>query len=288
MRDDADPTAAIGSAVRSFYDDLPFNHWGSVRAAADAIRTNVIRDTYPDLHALLGSGEVRSVAEFGCGAGWLACSLARHYGLAVTALDFSAKALQRAQALAVEVRVADRVTFVCRNLFDELPVSDVDLVISLGVLHHTGDARRAFGHVQRAACAGGHVHVGLYHRHGRQVFLEMFRELVASRGEAAAFERFRALTAGRGSDEEHLQSWFRDQVLHPHETQHTLREVVGWLDEDGLELRSTSINRFERIDGRDALFEMEVGYAERSRQANVVEGRFFPGFFTFLAQRAKR
>lgn len=284
---DPAPRPPVGEAVRSFYDALPFNHWSTVEAAKGAILENPIRHVYPDLHRLLGRRDVHRVVEFGCGTGWLACSLARHYGASITAVDFSATALQRAAALARELGVADCVTFLRRDLFDDLPAGGCDLVVSLGVLHHTGAARRAFGHILRAARTGGYVHLGLYHEPGRRVFLDLFAGLLAGQGETAAFERFAELAGTRGSDPEHLRSWFRDQVLHPHETQHTLREVAGWLDEEGLTLCSTSINRFQAFGDRDRLFALEAGYAALSHQANVVEGRLFPGFFTVLAQRSR-
>ena len=31
------------------------------------------------------------------------------------------------------------------------------------------------------------------------------------------------------------EAWFQDQYCHPHETCHTLDEVLGWMDEDGFE-----------------------------------------------------
>ena len=98
--------------------------------------------------------------------------------------------------------------------------------------------------------------------------------------------RYAKLDGVHAGDKTMLKSWFRDQVLHPHETQHTLREVCGWLAEHGLSLSSTSINRFEPIENVDSLFALEQTFGERSRQANLTEGRYYPGFFTVLAGRS--
>ena len=46
---------------------------------------------------------------------------------------------------------------------------------------------------------------------------------------------------------EHNYSWFRDQVFHPQETQHTLEEVKDWLDEISFKLVSTSINNYQSL-----------------------------------------
>jgi hypothetical protein len=58
-------------------------------------------------------------------------------------------------------------------------------------------------------------------------------------------------------DETHLRSWFRDQVLHPHETLHTIEEIIQLLPEIDCRLVSTSINRFKSIKDQQKLIEEE-------------------------------
>jgi len=60
------------------------------------------------------------------------------------------------------------------------------------------------------------------------------------------------------SDETQLRSWFRDQVLHPLESQHTLRELIPILDEGGFSVRATSINGFKPFDRLEDLFDLEA------------------------------
>jgi len=273
----------VTDRVRDFYADLPFNYYGSAEAAAKSIRENAVL-TYPDLHALLGSGGVRSVIDVGCGAGWFSNSVALHYGVDVTGVDMTARAIERARAVAAAVGVGDRARFVESDLFDFRPDGLVDLAASIGVLHHTRDCRAGFERVAGFVAPGGHLFVGLYHRYGRRPFLDMFREIVDEEGEEAALARYAKIHPA-ASEATHLRSWFRDQVLHPHETQHTLEEVLGWIDEAGFELLSTSINHFEPLVGRSELIELEKSYAALSVRRNREEGRYFPGFFTVLARR---
>ena len=63
--------------------------------------------------------------------------------------------------------------------------------------------------------------------------------------EEAMLTRYKELHSGL-HDDTLLLSWFRDQVLHPHETQHTLEEMVPVIMDAGMKLVSTSINRFRR------------------------------------------
>ncbi len=278
--------ATVGERVRCFYEAMPFNQHATPREAAATIRAHDLAASYPDLHALLRRGEVREVLELGCGTGWLANTLALHYGVQVTAVDFASSALQRARAVAAELGTGERLRFVLRDLFAYTPERAADLVVSLGVLHHTGNAAAAFGRLLTHARRSGHAFVGLYHEPGRRVFLQMMREVLDRDGEAAALARFLQLDGVRGMDETLARSWFRDQVLHPHETQHTLAEVCGWLDVAGWELLGTSLNGNAPIGEREAVFALEAEFAARSHAANRVQGRFFPGFFTVLARCA--
>ena len=68
------------------------------------------------------------------------------------------------------------------------------------------------------------------------------------------------------TDETHARSWFRDQVLHPHETQHSLAEVLPLIEECNADLISTSINRFEPITDLKRVLEQEKTYDEMSKQ----------------------
>lgn len=269
--------------VRAFYNDMPFNYWSDAEQALTSIRANPLL-AYPDLDDLLESGDVTRVLEIGCGAGWAANALALHYGVQVTAVDFSASALARAREVAALLDQPDAITFTESDLFRFDTPDRFDLVQSIGVLHHTHNCRAAFAHAGRFVRPGGHIFVGLYHLYGRRPFLRLFHDILRTEGEQAAFDRYAALHQ-QSSDATHVRSWFRDQVLHPQETQHSLEEVMTWLDEDGFTLISTSINRYDDPTNRAALIAAEQALESLSDRRNRVENSYFPGFFTVLAQR---
>jgi SAM-dependent methyltransferase len=277
----------VGHTVREFYEGMPFNYYSSADAAAAQLRVNPLRSACPDLHALLSSGKVQSVLDFGCGAGWLANTVARHYRIPATGVDFTAKAIARAQSVSRRLKTSRLASFVVGDLF-EFDGAAADLVTCVGALHHTRCAREGFERIQRFVAPRKYVYLGLYHLYGRRPFLELFRDLVAREGEEAAFRRYAQLDSSRRGDEVHRRSWFRDQVLHPHESSHTLAEVAEWLVPAGFAIERTSINGFEPFDRIDALLEAERHYEEMSRRANLIEGRYFPGFFTVLARRTEK
>ena len=86
---------------------------------------------------------------------------------------------------------------------------------------------------------------------------------------------------------EHNYSWFRDQVFHPQESQHTLKEVKSWLDKLSFELVSTSINNYKSLkkSNLDELYNFEKELEKISFEKNRFEHKFLPGFFTICAKK---
>ena len=116
-------------------------------------------------------------------------------------------------------------------------VSDAsfDLVISNGVLHHTADPAGGFRSILPLK-PGGHIVIGLYNWLGRLPTLWR-RRLIETFGDrmAALDSRLRgdALNTGRWA------AWFRDQYKHPHESKHSMGEVLGWFKSNNVEFVSS-------------------------------------------------
>jgi 2-polyprenyl-3-methyl-5-hydroxy-6-metoxy-1,4-benzoquinol methylase len=266
--------------VLEFYKELPFNYQDSVENQVKTIKGRNSVVNYPILPPLLGKGI--SVLEVGCGTGWFSNGICFYYQSNVTGIDFNPVAIERCKAVAKGLKI--NVDFQVADLFLYQPEPLFDVVVSLGVLHHTDNCQAAVKRIfAEFVKPGGHVMIGLYHQYGRQPFLDHFqamKERGASEEEMLArYQEIHPL-----KDKTHLVSWFRDQVLHPHETQHTLGEMVPILEETGMELVSTSINRFQPIDTVDKLLEEEKTYQEIARQ-RLQANQYFPGFFIFLAKK---
>jgi len=267
--------------VLAFYRQLPFNFYGAAAEAVARIRTLDPIDHYPPLKSIIRPG--MRVLDVGCGSGWFVNGLAHHYRVRAVGLDFNGVALQ--QGREISQALGNDVQFIEGDLFLYRPDEPYDLVTSLGVLHHTNDCLAGLRHLAtNLVRPGGHLFVGLYHAHGRRPLLDHFTRMkAAGADEEQLYRAYRKLDS-RHTDEVHARSWFRDQVLHPHETQHTLEEVVPVLQEAGLVLQATSINRFGPIESLEALYRREAEL-ESVAQRYLDEGRYFPGFFVFLAAK---
>ena len=87
-----------------------------------------------------------------------------------------------------------------------------------------------------------------------------------------------------------LDAWFQDQYCHPHETHHTLSEVLGWMEEDGLEF----VNSIPKPEVGLTLSADEQLFAPRhartalsrivSQAANMKSGYSEGGFFIVIGR----
>jgi len=107
-------------------------------------------------------------------------------------------------------------------------------------------------------------------------------EKIKNESEETKFNEYKKLH--KIKDEKKLYSWFRDQVLHPHETQHTFEELIPIFQSAGYNIISTSINNFKKIDNFNEIVDNE------KKLFNIAKERlkfkeYFPGFFVTVGEK---
>ena len=267
--------------VLKFYKELPFNVFGDIQEHQKNIKSGVSLNNHPVLTNVLT--KKMKVLEVGCGVGWLSAQIADRFQSSVTSIDFNQVAIDTAQKAADSLGL--NVKYEVADLFKFEPNEKFDICISLGVLHHTNNCIAAIQRcVENYVTPGGYFYVGLYHLFGRRPFLQHFENLSAGgASEGDLLKEYSRLSKVK-TDDTHLYSWFRDQVLHPHETQHTLKEITEVCANSGAKLVSTSINQFKDFKSESELFDQELAYEAISQQ-RISEGKYFPGFFTALYRK---
>ncbi len=276
-------TSFASEEVLEFYRELPFNYRESIETSAEVVAKQNPINAYPGIGELITPKS--RVLDVGCGAGWLSNSISHHYGCAVTGIDFNSVAIERGTKVAEALKLPTQ--FMVQDLFLYRPEPPFDLVISLGVLHHTNNCEEALRRVgTNCVSPGGYFFVGLYHKYGRAPFLAHFENLKQKGySEEQLFQEYKSLHSNL-IDDTMAMSWFRDQVLHPHETQHTLQMVCDLFAEIGVDLISTSINRFGPISSHQDLFTEEKKFKEIGEQ-KLKDRTYFPGFFVALGRKRK-
>jgi SAM-dependent methyltransferase len=184
-----------------------------------------------------------------------------------------------------------RVHFFQMNLFrPSFKPGTFDLVISTGVVHHTSDPRLAFETISKLVKPGGHILIGLYHRYGRLI-TDLRRLIFGVSKDRFTFLdpnlRKGALDSGTGK----WTAWFMDQYKNPHESKHTIGQVIRWLDEIGFEF-VTSVPHskpFHPFQDSESLFEHEApgNWLERSMvELGMIRGGSREGgFFVVIGRR---
>jgi 2-polyprenyl-3-methyl-5-hydroxy-6-metoxy-1,4-benzoquinol methylase len=238
------------AAVRAFYTEAPFPNYGA-RDTLETLRRRAERSPLARLLDQAIPHDAR-VLELGCGTGQMTLFLASGGDQrVVVGADLTRASLTLAADAARRFGVA-RAGFVeCDLRRPSLAEGAFDVVLSLGVLHHTPDPRAAFRTlVPLARPDGGIVVVGLYNTFAR--LPHRLRRLVA-RATGMRFVPFDPVLRDRRAEPARRAAWLRDQYLHPEEHRHTLGEVQSWFRENDVTyLRSyPSALLGGRPDGRD-------------------------------------
>ncbi len=216
----------VTGKIKAFYEENPFPNYDGVQNFGDLV---VRGEKNPFAKGLLDSiGFNKLILECGCGTGQMShfLSLNNNHVLGV---DLSLSSLK----LAVDHKKknsVNRVGFVQMNIF-ELGIQDnsFDVVISTGVLHHTRDARVAFAEIVKKVKPGGLIVVGLYNNYAR-IPTWIRSKLIKVFG-----TRIDYVVRNRIRDARKADIWVKDQYYNPHETWHSLGEVLEWFKENDVE-----------------------------------------------------
>lgn len=286
--------AEITSKSREFYEQFQFPGSRPIDHDGLVFLRRFTRTIHQRL-ALIPDRMLR-VLDAGCGTGNTSVSLARQFPrVAFFGIDQSRTSLAKAKELAGGAG-AKNVRFRTGNLLKPLPWQNpFDVILCLGVLHHTADMMRTLTNLRRSLANGGELFLWIYGKHGRyrhSLNTRLLRMLLGKqRSPEAALElatQF-ALNADNGSalrdligrtkiDEMQRKAftdpvWIADQFLNPQEVLIDMEALLNLVHASGLELAhvlgmngnaaqllnsAPLMKRFEQLNPRDQLIAQDL------------------------------
>jgi SAM-dependent methyltransferase/uncharacterized protein YbaR (Trm112 family) len=224
----------VTDIVKEFYEETPFPNYDDFES-----RETLQAKARLGLFARLLDEQLPAdalVLEAGCGTGQLTNFLGMNWRRRVIGADLCMNSLRLGKQFRDRFAIVDA-DFVQMNLFRP-PFADgsMDVVICNGVLHHTADPEGGFRAILAKLKPGGYILIGLYNWLGRLPTLWQ-RRLIETFGDrmAALHSRLRGNTLNTGR----WAAWFRDQYKHPHESKHSMEEVLRWFNDAQVEFVSS-------------------------------------------------
>ncbi|MFA6269392.1 MAG: class I SAM-dependent methyltransferase [archaeon] len=214
--------------------------------------------------SIIGKGsdfwQGKRVLELGCGTGELTNGITLA-GANVSAIDFSSSSIKRAKELSKELGVSGKINFIEKNIL-EIKKNEFkekfDVVIALGSLHHTINARKAFSIGCSNLKPEGIIFLGLYNKYSRfrhRVRRSILRVFCGNDIEKR-IEFGRKLFGGKES-----KAWAADKYGQVHESYHSISQILNWFNEEGIEfIASRPKYTIPRIDEIKWFFEKKGAF----------------------------
>jgi SAM-dependent methyltransferase len=220
----------VTEIVKAFYEETPFPNYDGVDTAA-LLRQKADSSMFAKLvDEQLPAGA--KILEAGCGTGQFSNYLGMRWGRTVFGTDICLNSLRLGQRFKIDNEI-ENVAFVQMNLFQPaFKAETFDAVICNGVLHHTSDPELGFRSLAQLVAPGGHIIIGLYNRWGR-IPTNIRRTIFKLSGNRLQFLDSRL--RDQSIDETRRHTWFMDQYKHPHESKHTIGQVLRWFDRAGFD-----------------------------------------------------
>ncbi|MFH1319489.1 MAG: class I SAM-dependent methyltransferase [Bacteroidota bacterium] len=241
----------VTEKVRSFYEQTPFPNYEALETAADLIR-KAEKGHFAHMLDKQIPFNIK-VLDVGCGTGQLSnfLSISNRF---VFGVDMCLNSLKLAQNFKINNDL-ERAGFYQMNLFKPIfKEESFSLVICNGALHHTSAPFAGFQAISKLVKKGGYILIGLYNSYGRianDIRSKIFRIFN---------DRFKFIDPrlrDKKMSELKKFTWFIDQYKNPHESKHTIGEVLEWFKQTGFEFISSvpRSNVFETALKNPRLFE---------------------------------
>lgn len=276
----------VTDEVKKFYEKTPFPNyddidsiWSLRQKANESIYVRLLDEQLPKKIRIL---------EAGCGTGQLSNILGIRKERQVFATDICLNSLRLGDNFNKKWKIEGS-SFIQMNLFRPVFRKETfDLVISNGVLHHTSNPYLGFTTLAKLVKPGGYIIIGLYNRFGRK-WTDLRRLLFKTTGDK--FKFLDSYLRNKNLSKNKKRTWYKDQYENPHESEHTIDEVLTWFDKNNIEF----INGIPKLDPLTSFSETEQLFKKNKRGTNfghilvqlglLLSGGSEGGFFTMIGRK---
>jgi len=241
---------------QTFYDSTPFEYgYSSKEEILDNMNLN--------LKEVIEKSEGMIITDIGCGCG-RNLLYSSQYAKKLIGVDLSKQSLDFAKNFVQ----SEKLELILGNNL-EIPLKDnsSNLVISDGVIHHTGDTIRAFKECVRILDPNGLLYLAVYKKYRYYPFLykyvgSVLRLFNKSKIGNIIMERtfvilhflmYRIFRRQKLSLQE-TRNIFYDYFITPVSTFHSKKEVVGWIDDN-----KCTLEKYDRTNGNCHVFIIRKG-----------------------------
>ncbi|MBF0540028.1 MAG: methyltransferase domain-containing protein [Nitrospirae bacterium] len=275
----------VTEKIKSFYEKTPFPNYDDFDNIAQ-----LMEKSRKGVFVKLLDEQIpfnSSIIECGCGTGQLSNFLSIS-NRTVLGTDMCLNSLRLANEFKIKNEL-NTVNFIQMNLFyPAVKEKSFDVVISNGVLHHTSDPFLGFKTISTLVKPGGHILIGLYHKYGR--IYTNIRQFIFNMTKDSFKFLDKRLIADE-ANESRKNAWFQDQYKNPHESKHTIAEVMQWFNTCGFQFIK-SIPKdgiYESFSEDERLFESDesVGSFERyiKELSMIFTNSKDSGFFIMIGKK---
>ncbi len=279
----------VTKIIKKFYEDTPFPNYKNSDNKVSILEIGNSNYFMKNLKKFIGNN--KKVLEIGSGTCQFSNYLAIGSNNEIVAFDSSLESLRLGSEFAKKNRL-ENIKFVRGDIFDKIFSDEYfDFIITNGVLHHTGNAKKAFEKASFPLKINGHIFVGLYNRYGR-VRTIIRKYIYKLLGQKILFLLDPVLRKIPKNSQGKINAWIKDQYQHPVESLHTFDEVLKWFDKNHIEFVSSipRCNPYEIIDDEPFLKQSRANNFERIFAQLIMIFNHFGdegGLFIFTGKKIK-